>query len=319
LLTLWGYMSLASLPANIAFVSVAVATAMAYLLVMLAADAIQPLLRRFRRPRPASCRPGEVVHQALKISGRRWDRYCTAALLFAVAYLLLSLFGRRDGWADLHIGIYAIIAFVMAICIGVGTSQIVRLAHYRGGLSRLLDRHIEIAKRLSEAQVRGNHVYHSVPIGDSIIDNVVVGTNGVYTVQLFSPPRGHSDAVALQDGQLVFSPDARRCSLRDHRRATSALAKALSQHTGSRVTVIPELVIPDCPIEAGHGEELPLLVSMESCVAFIGWKDADAYLMSEDVSAIGTWLAGQALVSPPRTLRSVSRMLAGQIDRPALI
>ena len=50
---------------------------------------------RLRGVKPASSRPGELVHQALRVSGRLWEHYRTAALLFGVSFLLLVNFGRQ--------------------------------------------------------------------------------------------------------------------------------------------------------------------------------------------------------------------------------
>jgi hypothetical protein len=52
---------------------------------------------RFREKHPAICRSGEIIHQGLKVTGRLWDHFRTAGLLFSVSCLLFVNFGRY-GW-----------------------------------------------------------------------------------------------------------------------------------------------------------------------------------------------------------------------------
>jgi len=308
--------------ALIAFTTVAFLVTVSYLLLSRLADVIASLLLRFRRSRPVSCRPGEVVHQALKITGRRWDQYRTAALLFCVSLALLLGFGRYGWWPEQSMGVYAVIGAVIGavhiLLLGFSIFRMIQLIRYRLRLSSLLDAHIEVAQRLTEAQLRGNRVYHAVPIGDAIIDNVVVGSNGVYTVSLVTSPAQDYESVSFRRGGLVFQPGAVRHDLRQYGKTIIALTRALSEHVSESVVVQPVVIVPDCRIEEAQ-EDGPLLVSMESCMSFVGWKDQRAFLMEDDIAAINDWLARQVLVQKPRSLRQMASCLKGQIERPALV
>ena len=304
--------------ALIAFTAVAFSVAASYLLLSRLADVIGSLLLRFRRSRSVSCRPGEVVHQALKITGRRWDQYRTAALLFCVSLALLLGFGRYGWWPDQSIGVYVIVGAALFLMLGFNMVRMFQLMRYRVRLSRLLDTHIKVAQRLTEAQLRGNRVYHAVPIGDDIIDNVVVGSNGVYTVSLVTSPAQNCESVSFRRGGLVFQPGAVRHDLRQYGKTIIALTRALSEHTSEPVVVQPVVIVPDCRIEEAQ-EDGPLLVSMESCTSFIGWKDQRAFLMEDDIASINDWLTRQVLEQKPRSLRQMASCLNGQIERPALV
>lgn len=304
------------LPALTAFTAVALAVGTSYLLLSWLANAMGTWLRRFRRARPVSCRPGEVVHQALKITGQRWDQYRTATLLFSVSLILLLIFGRHGWWADWPAGVYAFIGFVLVLVLSLGMTRLVQLMRYRGRLSRLLDAHIEVAQRLTEAQLRGNRVYHAVPIGGGIIDNVVVGSNGVYTVSLVTPPEKNFESVSFRRGGLIFQPGAVRHDLRQYGQTIVALTRALSECVGEPVVVQPVIIAADCRIEEAQ-EDGPLLVSMESCMSFVGWKDQRAFLMADDIAKINDWLSCQSLEHQPRSLRQMAKCLHGQFDKPA--
>jgi len=306
------------LPSYIFFTAVALTLSVSYLGLAAVVVATQGLVGHFRHARPISRRPGEIVHQALKITGRRWDQYQTAALLFVASILLLLIFGRYEWWVNMSVSLYAAIAAAELLILFFGLAKVVQLARYRARLATLLDTHSAVAQRLVEAQLRGNRVYHSVPIGNGIIDNLVVGSNGVYTVQLFPPPDSRCESVLAHAGGLTFRPGDFDCDLRKHKHQTTLLARALSQAVGSPITVLPVIVVPDCTIESTSTER-PLLVSMESCTAFIGWKEPDAFLMDEDIEEINRWLSTQEEERPPRSLQALTGALDPQIERPALV
>jgi hypothetical protein len=305
------------LPALIVFTAVAFAVGASYLFLSWVANMMVGVLRRFRRSRPVSCRPGEVVHQALKITGRRWDQYRTAALLFCVSLALLLGFGQDGWWGDLSAGTCAVIGAVLLGMLGFGIVRMLQLMRFRVRLSCLLDAHIEVAKRLTEAQLRGNRVYHAVPIGGDIVDNIVVGSNGVYTVSLVMPPAQDCESVSFRRRGLVFQPGAVRYNLHQYRQTIVALTRALSERVSETVVVQPVIVVSDCRIEESQ-EDGPLLVSMESCTSFVGWKDQRAFLMEDDIATINDWLSRQVLEHQPRSLRQMANCLHGQVDRPTL-
>jgi hypothetical protein len=311
-------MDLLFLTTSLFFTAVALSVSVSYLAITAVVVMAQGIVSRLRHARPVSRRPGEVVHQALRITGRRWDQYRTAALLFVASSLLLVIFGRRNWWTDMSFGTYGAIAAAELFLLGFGVVKLIQLARYRGRLSNLLNTHITVAQRLVEAQLRGNRVYHAVPIGKTIIDNVVVGRNGIYTVNLFPPPNNQCDSVRAVAAGLIFQPGGLGCDLRKHQHQTTLLARALSRSVGSPITVLPVIVIPGCAIEPKSTEGL-LLVSMESCTAFIGWKEPHAFLMDEDVEEINRWLSTQGFEKPPRSLQALADVLDAQIERPAMV
>jgi len=57
---------------------------------------------------------------------------------------------------------------------------------------------------------------------------------------------------------------------------------------------------------------------MESCTAFVGWKNKNAFLMDDDIEKINDWLSRQVLEHQPRSGRQLADCLDGQVNRPAL-
>jgi len=207
---------------------------------------------------------------------------------------------------------------VHILLLGFSIVGMIQLIRYRLRLSSLLYAHIEVAQRLTEAQLRGNRVYHAVPIGDAIIDNVVVGSNGVYTVSLVTSPAQDCESVSFRRGGLVFQPGAVRHDLRQYGKTIIALTRALSEQVSEPVVVQSVVIVPDCRIEEAQ-DDGPLLVSMESCMSFVGWKDQRAFLMEDDIAAINDWLSRQVLEQKSRSLRQMASCLNEQVNRPALV
>jgi len=272
------------------------------------------------RPSPAtSCRPGEMVHQALKVSGRLWDHYRTAVLLFGVSFLVLMNFGRQGmvgpqpAWLNLIVlgGVLLILSF--------SGLKMVQLARYRSRLTALLDMHTQVAQRLVEVQLRGNRVFPSVRIHDDVIDNVVVGENGVYLVQLIPAPAG-AETVQFERGSIVFQPCGTRISLQQNSNAALRLGKTLGEQIGAQVKVMPVFVVPGSRIVSGdEDQDGPMLVSLQACASFVGWRQESYFLHEDDIVKLSGWLGKQALQNPPRTLREVKTSLERQIGWPGLV
>jgi hypothetical protein len=299
------------------FALIALAVAAAYLGAVWLIMVTVGLIVRFRGSRPTSCRPGELVHQALKVSGRLWDHYRTAALLLGVSFLLLVNFGRY-GWLDPKSAFVNILILIcLLVPLGFGALKILQLARYRLRLTRLLDMHTQMAQRLVEVQLRGNRVYPSVRVHDGLIDNVVVGNNGVYAVQLFGPPPG-AEAVKFERGALVFQPCGTRIDLHSCNKVIRGLASVLTEQIGSQVNVLPVIALPDCRIVPSENGG-PLLVSLQACASFVSWQDENFFLHDDDVVKLSGWLGKQALEDPPRTLGAVVTSLERQINWPALV
>jgi hypothetical protein len=299
------------------FAFIAIAVAAAYLGTIWFVTLLARLTERFRTSRHTSCRPGELIHQALKVSGRIWDHYRTAALLFGVSFVLLVNFGRY-GWVEPKaFVINVLVGIVLLLPLAFAALKFVQLARYRMRLAKLLDLHTQMAQRLVEAQLRGNRVYPSVRINDGMLDNVVVGANGIYAVQLFAPPPG-AESVSYERGGLVFQPGGHRVILKHFSNRIRGLTSVLAEEAGRKVTVLPVIVVPDCRIE-NNGNDGPELVSLQACASFVSWQNNDFFLHDEDVAKISGWLGKQHLKDPPRTLHAAVESLERKIDWPALV
>ena len=298
------------------FATISLCVAAGYLGIIYLTKLLIDLAMRFRETNPALCRPGEIIHQGLKVTGRLWDHFRTAALLFGVSFLLMMNFGRYGWWVPLPVLANIAIGTLLFGMLGYAFLKMIQLARYRRRLAMLLATHDQIAGRLVEAQLRGNRVFYAVRLGDVVLDNVIVGRDGVYTLQLFTAPAG-SSSVKYALGGLTFLPSGQRASLQPYSRAVNFLGKALSDANGSKVRVLPVVVAAHCKIEKPDSK-VPMIVSVETCNAFLGWQEDGAFLLDDDVAKISAWLAGRELEGVPRSVNATVGVLQDYLAWPDL-
>jgi hypothetical protein len=303
--------------AYIEFSFISLAVAVGYLGAAWLTRRVVHLFERYRRPKTTISRPGEMVHQAMKVSGRLWDYFRTGVLLFCVSLLLLVNFGRY-GLLTPHSDVINIVLFgVLMVVLGFAVLKIIQLARYRMRLGTLLDLHTQMARRMVEVQLRGNRVFPSVEVKDQVIDNVVVGRNGIYAAQLIVPPSG-AESVKREHGALLFQPCGTRISLNSFSRATRELSGVLQKEVGTQVPLLPVAIVPECRIESSEGDG-PMTVSLQACASFTSAQNKDFFMHDEDLAKVSIWLGKQGLAKPPRTMQAVVASLEKHVNWPVLL
>jgi hypothetical protein len=61
-----------------------------------------------------------------------------------------------------------------------------------------------------------------------------------------------------------------------------------------------------------------MIVSVQTCNAFIGWQEEGAFLLDEDVALIAAWLAGRELERVPRSVNATVGALQNHLTCPDL-
>lgn len=308
-------MDLYYLPAFAVYAAVATATALAYLgTATVAAWGFAVYRQRRLRARPSQ--PGAAVRSVLTDADGRLRRHTTAMLLFVAGAFLLSVFGERGWWADLPLRLWAVLVAGLVILHGYGLVRLVQLIRYRARLLRLLDLQQDVHARLHEAQARGYRLHHGVPAGDFCIDTVVTGENGIYALRILLPPSGAETAV-LRDGRLTFGPGEQKLNIVPALAGARVLSRELQEATGQALTVQTVLIVPGCRTESGEDQNC-LLVNLDTCGSFIGWRNGTGFLMTDDLRRIDDWLAKRAS-RPDRAARRAVRATLGEAVPPPVL
>ena len=169
--------------------------------------------------------------------------------------------------------------------------EIMMLKRRRRNIAFWRDGNMAIGHALQRTTLKGNRVFHNVRSANGIIDNVVVGTNGVYAVNVFVREKGYQGKTIVRlngsqldfDGIKVTEPVDRLASQVGH------LSQQLSEVISQPVKVRSVIAVPGWRI-GSLGTDRYLLVNEKTAVILTGWTDTEAYLMNEDVDLICKYL-----------------------------
>jgi hypothetical protein len=302
-----------------AFAAISLAVAIAYLLASTVCAGVFLIMRSRRAAKfRLHHQPAAFVVLEIESIERRLRRHRTAVLLFASCFGVLAILGRPDGWPEQPTWAWATI-FVLVGAVGAfAAAKAVQLVRYRRRLQALLHADRVITQRLGEVQLRGHRVFHAVPVGDSIIDHVVVGSIGVFAIQVVLPSRPGAVTVSLARGSLNFGPAHGTVGLQPAIRACAGLARELGRTVGHPVKIVPTLIVPGCKVAASD-EERFLLTNEHNCVTLVGWRDSEAYLMDDEVALVSQWLSARCQPRQTFAWRLPKRGLHASIARPGLL
>ena len=254
--------------------------------------------------------PGEELRRQVRRSDALCYRHIIAMLVFSVCFLTILVLGRRDRWAELPVGIWIVLGVALVGGMGYYLREFYLMVRGRARLAYLRDANIALGHGLLHSISKGNRVFHSIPVGDHRVDNVVIGANGVYAVNVIVPPKHSAKTVRLEKDQLYFEPGEKSVSLIDHHNRIKSLARELKPVVGHAVKVLSVIGVPGCQVVT-TGSDNHLVVNERNCVMLTGWRVPDAYLMGEEVQKIGEFLLWKCSRSKERR-GSKDRRTAGR-------
>ena len=130
-----------------------------------------------------------------------------------------------------------------------------------------------------------NRVFHDVPCGAGIIDNVVVGRHGIYTISVIARKPGKDKAVSLRGDKLTFAPGDVSMSVARCGATSGQLGKEIGKVLKHQVRVRSVVVVPGWEVES-QASEAYLVVNERNLTMLSGWKDPKDFLMNEDVDTV---------------------------------
>ncbi len=220
----------------------------------------------------------EELRRQVRLTDALGYRQTTAILVFVVCFPTILVLGRRDWWPELPGWGWNALGLALVGAMGYYLHRFILTIRRRLHLAYQRDANIALSHGLLHSTSRGNRVFHSVPVGGHIIDNIVIGANGVYAVSVFAAPRRMAKTVRLKKGQLHFEPGQASVSLAEHRKKVELLARELTPVVGHPVKVLSVIGVPGCQV-LPTGSDQDLVVNETSCVMLVGWRVSDAYLM----------------------------------------
>ncbi|MCH8895996.1 MAG: hypothetical protein IH927_07025 [Proteobacteria bacterium] len=219
----------------------------------------------------------------------------THAAAFAVAvfvFLSIFFFASEPWYSPLdNMSWWMVFGFLSALLV-MEIVSLIRLQRSRFLLAKQFDARVTAAQGLQVVATKGNHIFHSIAIGDELIDHVVVGSDGIYAVHvLVRNPKKHG-TVNLRDNKLLFGKNAPAYSLDKWNKTLKAFATILNGVLGHPVRVMSVIAVPGW-LTGDYGSDRHLIANQDNLITLTGWKHADAYLMNDDVEKVKHYLEMQ--------------------------
>ncbi|HZD52655.1 MAG TPA: hypothetical protein VE175_06380 [Woeseiaceae bacterium] len=229
--------------------------------------------------------PGQRARRDIVALERRQALFATTSIVFIAVFLsayLLVPSSRFEGMPTWQI-IVATAAGVAAIV--WAAASLWRLTMARRRLAFVRDAGIVVGQGLQKLTGNQNRVFHDVPCGGLVLDNVVVGLHGIYAVYVIARRPGRHNKLRLRGDQLLFAPGDYRVALTPCIERSDLLARQLGKALKISLRVRTVIAVPGWEIEAQPGDAC-LIVNERNLVMLRGWKNADEYLMHEDVKRL---------------------------------
>lgn len=238
--------------------------------------------------------PAQRFRDAHTVLGRRQSLVTALILVLLAAFaagIALVPGSRLDtmpSWLRLALAALCGISVVGAVVL------FVRLTLARRRLRFVRDAGIAVGQALLKLTGNQNRVFHEVPCGNGILDNLVVGLHGIYAVYVVARRPGRHNRLRLQGDQLLFAPGRHRIAVAPYVERSEALARQLRKALNVALRVRPVIAVPGWEIEHQSGDAC-LIVNERNLVMLRGWKDNEDYLMHEDVERLQELLTARCL------------------------
>jgi hypothetical protein len=178
----------------------------------------------------------------------------------------------------------------VSLLVSFGLYRLVVVMLKKRRIEYIRDANIATGHGLQRLTSNQNRVFHDVPCLAGVVDNVIVGLQGVYSVCVVARKPGKDNRVRLEGEQLSFAPGNITMSVADCGKRTAQLARELRKHVGHDIRIRPVIAVPGWEINAQSSAEF-LVVNERNIEMLRGWRDQKDFLMNEDVELIQKLLA----------------------------
>ena len=234
---------------------------------------------------------GHRFRQQLHTLDNRHWLYLASLLVFLLLLATMIVLTPPKPAIDAPVWAWALASLLLLLISFYMPYEIMMLRRRRRNVVYWRDGNMAIGHALQRTTLKGNRVFHNVRSQNGIIDNIVVGTNGVYAVNVFvQEKRNHGETMVRFDGsQLDFDGVKVIGPIDRFAIQVGHLSRQLSEVIGQPVKVRSVIAVPGWRI-GSPGTDRYLLVNEKTAVIITGWTDTDAYLMNEDVDLICKYL-----------------------------
>ena len=264
--------------------TIALAGTIIFLLVIKSWTAFVKSTTSSRFPESIMLEPAQRIRDKLVSYGHEQSVYLVSALVFTVVFCIVYLFPPQGLFDNVPVWQLYVVLALLGLAIGSLAYKIVQILIARRRLQFSRDASMATGHALQKITINQNRVFHDVSSAAGIIDNVVVGLHGIYTVSVIARKPGKDDRAVLQGDRLSFG-DKGVVSVKRSAAKSQQLAREIRKVTGHDIRVRSVIAIPGWRIESQQSSDF-LVVNERNLAMLTGWKDQEDYLMNEDVEAV---------------------------------
>ncbi len=265
--------------------TIALASTIIFLLIVKSWHVFAITVTTTRFPNSIMFEAAQRFRDELERLGREQSVYLISALVFTVIFCVFYLLPPIGLFDDLpQRQLYVILGlFVIAAC--CSSYRLFRIAVARRRLAFVRDAHMATGHALQKLTSNRNRAFHDVRCQAGVIDNVIVGLHGIYTISVISRKPGKNNLVRLNGDVLSFAPGNGSVSVSRSGRKSAQLARELRKVLNHEVRVRSVIAVPGWEVDSQVSDEY-LVVNERNLAMLSGWKEQEDYLMHEDVEAI---------------------------------
>jgi hypothetical protein len=251
--------------------------------------------KQFQRPRVSAeeilFEAGHRFRQQLYTLDHRHWLYLASLLVFILLLATMVVLTPPKPAIDAPGWVWVLASLLLVLVSFYMPYEIMMLWRRRRNVAYWLDGNMAVGHALQRTTTKGNRVFHNVRSENGVIDNVVVGTHGVYAVNVFVREKKKHDEtmVRLKGSQLEFDSVKVTGPVDKFAKQVNQLSRCLSKVIGQPVKVRSVIAVPGWRI-GFSGTDRCLLVNEKTAIIITGWTDTEAYLMNEDVELICKYL-----------------------------
>jgi hypothetical protein len=217
--------------------------------------------------------------------GRQQSIYLIAALVFSVIFAITYLFPPQGMFEDLPKWQLILVLALFAAAAVYTPYRLISILLKKRRLAFVRDANMATGHALQKLNANQNRLFHDVPCGAGVIDNVVVGRHGIYAINVIARKPGKDNTVSLRGDKLTFAPGNLSMSVARIGVKAEQFAKAIGKLLKHTVRVRCVIVIPGWEVESQTSEAY-LAVNERNITMLTGWKDPKDFLMNEEVDVV---------------------------------
>ena len=238
-----------------------------------------------RFPNSIMLEAAQRFRDELERLGREQSLFQIAGLVFSVIFSITYLLRPQGMFEDLPQWQLILVLVLFGAAALYTAYRLLHIVITKRRLAYVRDANMATGHALQKLNADQNRVFHDVRCGAGVIDNVIVGQHGIYTISVIARKPGKDNVVTLLEDKLTFAPNNVSMSVASSGTKSGEFAKEIGKLLGHDVRVRTVVVIPGWEIES-QASEAYLAVNERNLTMLSGWKDPNDFLMDEDVDKV---------------------------------